>query len=324
VKKISVVVLAFAFLVTSTMVAQPTAIVSCSLPYTETTGKLGGADFLIRIPNPVTDWHGGLVIYCRGYLPYQIIPSIANVLSPSNTLSSTLLSLGYAVAFSNYGEGGMCMQKAVVRTHQLTEWVVDNYDVTGKIYLVGISMGGSVALELGAKYPDLYDGVLDLCGPKDHVAAYADGLFLSSLSYPALQIELNNRGVTTYPLPNLSVYKLFGELSSADTEIECGGTPDSKPQAYERISPTYNALDVTVPTISLHGTKDGLVRYLASVAFKNAVAAAGHSDLYRLYIVTDAQHGDAALWSQVFQEPYSAFYQLVDWVEDGIPANPSI
>ena len=322
-KKIAVVVLALVLLMLSTAIAPLLATVSCSLPYTESIGKLGGADFLIRIPDPVTNWNGGLVIYCRGYLPYQIIPSIANVLSPSNTLSSTLLSLGYAIAFSNYGEGGMCMQKAVIRTHQLTEWVVDNYDVTGKIYLVGISMGGSVALELGAKYPDLYDGVLDLCGPKDSAFGYADGLFLSSLSDSELQIELANRGVTTYPLPNLIVYKTFGELSSADTEIECGGTPDSKPKAYERISPTYSAVEVTIPTITLHGTRDGMVRYSASVAYKNAVAAAGHADLYRLYIVTGAQHGDATLWSQVFQEPYSAFYQLVDWAEDGIPASPS-
>jgi len=322
-KKLAIVVLALTLLMLSTSIAPLLATVSCSLPYTESVGKLGGADFLIRIPDPVTNWNGGLVIYCRGYLPYQILPDINKVLSPSNTLSSTLISLGYAVAFSNYGEGGMCMQKAVIRTHQLTEWVVDNYDVRGKIYLVGVSMGGSVALELGAKYPDLYGGVLDLCGPKDHVVAYADGLFLSSLSDPDLQIELANRGVTTYPLPTLSLYKTFVALASADTEIECGGTPDSKPQAYERISPTYSAVEVTVPTITLHGTRDGLVRYLASVAYKDAVAAAGHSDLYRLYIVTGAQHADATLWSQVFQMPYSAFYQLVDWVEDGIPASPS-
>jgi pimeloyl-ACP methyl ester carboxylesterase len=184
-------------------------------------------------------------------------------------------------------------------------------------------MGGNVALQLGAKYPDLYDGVLDLCGPKDMAFEYADKMYLAGLSDSALQIELNNRGVTTYPLPTLALFKWFCQKLANDTAIECGGTPDSKQKAYERVSPTYSALDVAVPTITLQGNKDSLVPYAESVAYKNAVTAAGHSDLYRLYIVPNAKHGDAALFSQVFQTPYSAFYQLVDWVEDGIPAGPS-
>ncbi len=319
-KKVAGLVLVFTLLMMSTVVA-PLATVSCALPYTETIGKLGGADFMIRMPNPATNWNGGLVIYCRGYLPG--LPGITNVLSPNSGTSSTLISLGYAIAFSNYGEGGFCFQKAAIRTHQLTEWIADNYDVRGKIYIMGVSMGGTLALHLGAKYPDLYDGVLDLCGPKDFVAGYYDGLYLTSLSNADLGIELAKRGVTTYPLPNVAIFKFFIGVVQNDTMIECGGTPDSKPQAYERISPTYSAVDIAVPTITLHGTRDGMVPYAESVKYKNAVTAAGHSDLYRLYIVTGAQHGDGALFSQMFQEPYRAFYRLVDWVEDGIPASPS-
>jgi len=33
-------------------------------------------------------------------------------------------------------------------------------------------MGGNVALQLGAKYPDLYSGVLDVCGSKDLIDSY--------------------------------------------------------------------------------------------------------------------------------------------------------
>jgi len=321
-KKVAVFVLFSALLMLSIALAAPMKTVFCSLPYTETIGKLGRADFLIRIPNPITNWNGGLVIYCRGYLPG--VPDITKVLSSTNPTSSTLISLGYAVAFSNYGEGGFCFQKAMIRTHQLTEWIADNYDVTGKIYVIGISMGGSMALELGAKYPDLYDGVIDLAGPKDYGAAYADGMYLASLPDVELLAEFARRGVTTYPLPPIpSVIKLFLQLVNTDTVIECGGTPESKPQAYERISPLYSAVNVGIPTVTLHGTKDGLAPYAQSTAYRNAVNAAGHSDLYRLYIVTGAQHGDVALFSQMFQEPYRAFYQLADWVEDGIPANPS-
>lgn len=318
-KQLAASILVFSLLLILTMVSPALAVVFSPPPYTETVGKLGGADFMIRTPNPITNWNGGLVVFCRGYLPS--LPSITKVLSANNPTSSTLISLGYAIAFSNYGEGGMCYQKAMIRTHQLTEWIADNFDVTGKIYIMGVSMGGGLALELGAKYPDLYDGVLDLCGPKDSVDQYYDGLYLYSLSNEDLAIELANRGVS--PIPNLVFFKYFISLSGNDTIIECGGTPESKPKAWERISPTYSALDVTVPTITLHGTRDYTVPYAQSVAYKNAVTAAGHSDLYRLYIVTGAGHGDAALFAQMFQAPYNAFYQLVDWAEDGIPASPS-
>jgi hypothetical protein len=284
-KKIAVLVIVFALLLTSTAVAPPLVTVFGSVPYTETVGNLGGADYLIRIPDPVTNWNGGLVIYCRGYTP--TLPSITAVLSPSSNVSRIPIGLGYAVAFSNFGEGGFCVQKAIIRAHQLTEWVVNNYGVTGKICLVGVSMGGNVALQLGAKYPDLYDGVLDLCGPKDMSFEYNDKMYLASLSDSALQSELTSRGVTTYPLPNPTVFKAFCQMVANDIAIECGGTPDSNPKAYERASPTYNAVDVAIPTITLQGRKDSLVPYTESVA------------------------------------PYSAFYQLVDWVEDGIPASPS-
>ncbi len=318
-KKVAISVLAFSLLMISTIVTPALAVVFSHPPYAETIGNLGGADFMIRMPNPITNWNGGIVIYCRGYLPG--LPSITKVLSANDPTSSTLISLGYAVAFSNYGEGGMCYQKAMIRTHQLTEWISDNFDVTGKIYVIGVSMGGGLALELGAKYPDLYDGVLDLCGPKDLIDQYYDGLYLYSLSYEDLAIELANRGAS--PIPNLVFVKYFISLSGNDTIIECGGTPESKPKAYERISPTYSALEVTVPTITLHGTRDYTVPDAQSVAYKNAVAAAGYSDLYRLYLATDARHGDAALFAQMFQAPYNAFYQLTDWVENGFPASPS-
>jgi surfactin synthase thioesterase subunit len=321
-KQLAASILVFSLLMILTMVSPALAVVFSPPPYAETIGKLGGADFMIRTPNPITNWNGGLVVYCRGYLPG--VPDITKVLSSTNPTSSTLISLGYAVAFSNYGEGGFCFQKAMIRTHQLTEWIADNYDVTGKIYVIGISMGGSMALELGAKYPDLYDGVIDLAGPKDYAAAYADGMYLASLPDVELLAEFARRGVTTYPLPPIpSVIKLFLQLVNTDTVIECGGTPESKPQAYERISPLYSAVDVDIPTVTLHGTKDGLSPYAQSTAYKNAVTAAGHSDLYRLYKVTGAQHGDAALFAQMFQAPYNAFYQLVDWVEKGTPASPS-
>ena len=135
--------------------------------YTQTQTVLGGANCWIKIPD---GWDNqGLVLLCRGY-SHVLDPNVI----PLDAQSVAFLSLGFATAASNYGEGAYCVKEGVIRTHQLTEYVIDNYDVTGYVYLFGASMGGNIVLELGAKYPDLYDGVFDLFGSKNLKTQYTD------------------------------------------------------------------------------------------------------------------------------------------------------
>ena len=72
-----------------------------------------------------------------------------------------LVQEGFAAAASSYGNKGFDEKFGVIRTHQLTEFAIDKFDVTGKVFLQGISLGGSIALVLGERYPDVYSGVLD-------------------------------------------------------------------------------------------------------------------------------------------------------------------
>ena len=198
----------------------------------------------------------------------------------------------------------------------------------GKVFLVGISMGGNVALQLGAKYPRLYDGVLDICGTKDSAAQYDDKMYYASLTNNEdLEAALISKGSLVPPFPisayvppplsvQLAAFRGYCLSSAGNLAIACGGTPEEKPKAYERISPTFSAADLAIPTITVHGDKDGLVAYSQSIAFEAAVAANGDSNLYRLYTVVGGEHANMPVISKI---PVCMPY-LFNWVENGIPA----
>jgi len=252
---------------------------------------------------------------------------------PFDPQSIAFISMGAATAASNYGEGGYCVKDAVIRTHQLTEYVVENYGVDGYIYLFGASMGGNIALQLGAKYTDLYDGVFDLFGSKNLKPQYTDKMSYVEMNDADLIAALTSVGsaippfpFTLYPTPlstlseHLDAYQSFSYDSGTDIWLACGSnTPEQKPQAYEKISPTFSATNIAIPTITVHGTADGLVPYSQSIEFNNAVIEAGHGDFYRLYKVDGKGHGDIS--NSIIS---LRFGQLVAWVEGNVPAPASI
>jgi len=315
----TILILTLTFLMLFTIIASPLIASVQADTFTEIKGKLGGADYRIRIPD---NWDGDLVIFCRGYSH-----TVPTSWKPDSFYQ--LLGQGYMLAESTYGEGGYCVKEGVIRTHQLTEYILDHYPVTGKVLLLGISMGGDVALQLGAKYPHLYDGVLDICGTKDAAAQYNDKMYYVSLTNDEDLIAaliVKGSAVPPYPFANvvppplsdqLAAFRRYCLTSGGDIAIACGdNTPEEKPKAYERISPTFSAADITIPTITVHGDKDGLVAYSQSIAFEAAVAANGDSNIYRLYTVVNGEHANPPVVSKI---PVCMPY-LLDWVENGNPA----
>ncbi len=185
--------------------------------------------------------------------------------------------------------------------------------------LVGASMGGNIALELGAKYPDLYDGVLDMFGSKNSIAQYNDKLFYTNTPNDVvLAQEVLNRGglVPPYPSPTIADWRIFCQNAVSDPVQTYGGTPTEKPKAYERYSPIFSSTDIKIPTITIHGTKDAYVPYSQSVDFMNAVNDAGCSNMYRLYKVTNGQHGDLTVLSKI----PTCTAILMNWVKNNVPA----
>jgi pimeloyl-ACP methyl ester carboxylesterase len=139
--------------------------------YTDINGTLNGANYTARFPSSLNNWNRVLVVYCRGYS--HTIPSGPLIQNATGTSNWALgcVSVGAAFAITDYGAGGYCVQKGMNATYELTQYLVSTYKVA-KVYLVGVSMGGKIALLLGEKYPKVYSGVLDISGGKNTTDFY--------------------------------------------------------------------------------------------------------------------------------------------------------
>lgn len=257
-----------------------------SAAYTETVGTLDGAQYVVRIPD---NWNGMLVILCRGYAPNVVFTDIRTTIVWSS--ASGILDQGFAIAGSTYGSAGFCIKQGVNSTYELTTYIINTYNVTGKVFLYGMSMGGAVALLLGEKYPNVYSGVLDIEGTKNLTDQYYTKSRWSNLSDADLAAELTALGIPVPPPGSASLQALRDRvaLDVPDYLLETGGTPATQPQAYEDDSPVYHA-NITIPVITVHGTYDTIVPFYESIMYQTAVANAGHSNLHRLYNVTGAWH----------------------------------
>jgi len=293
--------------------------------YTLQVGQLGGADYEIFMPD---NWNGHLVIGSKGFTP------TTTQLPPMDTLNVHTIGLQFmnstaptrfAYATSTYGTNGFCMQEGMIHTHQLTQYVIDNFHVTGKVFLIGISMGGQIALMLAHKYPDLYAGVLDVVGNKDTTSFYNYWKGLANLPANASAVRTYLNGAPTY-LPTAMTnamndttclsFRASAARVMADVEAECGGTPESKPQAYDRISPTCHP-ELTVPVISMVARLDLLVPIQHFNDYYDAVNASGCLNYYRCYRFP-AQHAASTMIAAV----PTYFQKLFDWAMGG-PAPPA-
>jgi pimeloyl-ACP methyl ester carboxylesterase len=260
--------------------------------YTEYVGTLGGANFVVRIPNE--GWNGMLVVGCHGYMAFNWNPNAQFAMDylAGVGLPFALVEQGFAYAASSYGEGGFPIKEAMIRTHQLTEYVIDNFGVTGKVFIIGQSMGGLIGLLLGEKYPELYDGVLDISGMRDIILGYTDSVWLIGSPF-----------WSTVP-PNVQAMLL---QMVADMETQFGGSYDEKPQHYERLNPVDNA-EISIPMISVTGALDQLSVNQVHT-FEDAVAEAGCSEYYRLYIEPIGDHANPP----TINAALSHFAELVDY-----------
>lgn len=296
------------------------------LEFTQILGSLNGADYEILIPD---NWNEMLVIGCRGYMDEE--PDIGDALSMYGlgmALMEDEAPERFAFAWSTYGEGGWCIQQGMIRTHQLTEYVIENYNVQGKVILNGPSMGGLIACLLGEKYPNLYDGVFDVCGVKDFASFYYHKKAITELPANPTAIRAYMNGPPAYlppsftsTLPNnkLLQMRLKQIATLPKMETECGGTPDTKPKAYERRSATHHA-EISIPVMSIIGQFDFGVPLFQFGMYYDAIEEAGCLEYYRSYVVEGGRHCNepvlaaAAIYWEIF----------VDWVVDGVVPAPTL
>jgi pimeloyl-ACP methyl ester carboxylesterase len=254
------------------------------------------------MPNPIEAWTGGLVMYCHGYSHTEPTRPLIKASDGTANWANGMISVGSAFAMSSFGAGGYCVQKGMNATYELTQYLMSTYNVR-VVLIMGVSMGGNIALMLGQKYPKIYNGVLDISGSKGIAQQYRDKIDLAATTNDtAFAAKITAMGGVIPPFPfsaipgnvssQLAMFRAFCNQSAIDIAAECGGTPDQVPLAYQAIDPIYHA-NISVPTMTFHGTADALVPYSRSLDYQAAVAAAGKSSLYTLYTVVGGEHGDA-------------------------------
>jgi pimeloyl-ACP methyl ester carboxylesterase len=309
------VLLVSVFLLSALAGVQFVGKVSAATAYTEYNGALGGANYTIRIPSPIESWNRDLEVFCRGYVHDMPATAMGEGFFSNENLAQAAISRGTAFAVSTYGSGGYCVQAGMDTTYQLTQYVRSTFNATGKVYLYGASMGGDIALMLGEKYPNVYSGVLDVCGAKNLTYLYNAGNLVSTSNDTEViaQIQANNAPVPPYPFSLygsswMTFYRAWCSQVVADMVAEFGGTPSAVPQAYRNADPLYHA-DIAIPVITVHGTSDALVPYSTTLDYKAAVTAAGKASLYRLYAIAGGEH----VGSSVMADAANRFDELVAW-----------
>lgn len=132
------------------------------LPVAE-RGEINGAPFRIDIPE---NWSGGLVLWAHGYnVIFRKYDGLASGIGPAVVEAGT--SLGYAVAQSAFSRQGFALKEGVQDTEALRQYFVRKYGRTSPTIIAGSHLGGTIALDLMERHPDLYDGALSGGAPRE-------------------------------------------------------------------------------------------------------------------------------------------------------------
>jgi acetyl esterase/lipase len=151
--------------------------------------------------------------------------------------------LGYAIFNINYrlaSQAGNHFPTQENDVKQALTFILDHskeYVISKDVVLLGTSAGAHLALLQAYKHADLVKpkAVISFFGPTD-------------------MAEMYNRQYNSY-------YKFALQLL-------VGGTPSTKPDVFKQASPIHFAGNTSVPTLLLHGSKDGLVPVSQSKALK--------------------------------------------------------
>jgi len=116
-----------------------------------------GAIFAMYRPD---HWKGDLVLYAHGFTA----PTDPIHLPPIENLRDQLLAQGFAVAYSSFAENGLAVKDGVRQTARLEEVFADRLGRPRRVFLIGSSLGGLIAVSMAERDPDRYAGLLTVSG----------------------------------------------------------------------------------------------------------------------------------------------------------------
>ncbi len=138
-----------------------------ALAIDEATGVINGAEYAMFVPPA---WNGRLILYAHGFVDPDAAIALPDA-APADVapwvvqLRETLLSAGYAVAYSSYAENGWAVKDGAARTHELRDLFSSRFGAPTHVYVMGRSLGGLITVFLAENFPGAYQGALALCGP---------------------------------------------------------------------------------------------------------------------------------------------------------------
>lgn len=127
------------------------------------------ASQLILICTPAT-WNGNLIVYAHGYVPPQdplALPLDELTLADGTLVPEAFLALGFAFATSSYHKNGVATEQAnrdLLDLINYFETLVPSGSLR-RVFVVGASEGGLVAVQLVEQHPERFDAGLALCAP---------------------------------------------------------------------------------------------------------------------------------------------------------------
>ena len=116
-----------------------------------------GAQFALFRPD---HWNGDLVLYAHGFT----LPSDPIHLPPIENLRDQVLAQGFAVAYSSFAENGLAIRDGIRQTARLEDLFEAKLGRPRRVFLIGSSMGGLIAVALAERHPERYAGVLTVSG----------------------------------------------------------------------------------------------------------------------------------------------------------------
>lgn len=149
-------------------------------PPVEETGTLAGAPYRIDIP---ADWNGELVVLAHGFEPVGVPRETP---WPADPATPMFTGGRYAVAQSGYATQGWAVRDAIADSERLRAHFVQRHGYPKKTWMVGMSMGGGIAIASLEQQAAYYDGALSLCGANLPGEVLAGELFTSLVAFDAL------------------------------------------------------------------------------------------------------------------------------------------
>jgi pimeloyl-ACP methyl ester carboxylesterase len=150
------------------------------------SGAAGGALYQFIVPQ---QWNGQLILYAHGYAEASAPVALPN--TPQELqIFQAITSQGFALAITSYSQNGWAVKEGAQDIRDLQDLFAAKVGKPIRTYLVGVSMGGLITVDVAESFPSRYDGALSICGvvagTPAHFQRFGDGRVVFDYFFPGV------------------------------------------------------------------------------------------------------------------------------------------